>query len=41
MKKILSEKNVIKIRPIIIIVSKEEKADIIFSEIEHLQKKIK
>ena len=40
-KKILSEKNVIKIRPIIIIVSKEEKADIIFSEIEHLQKKNK
>lgn len=38
-KKILSEKNVIKLNPIIIIISKSEKAKIIFSEIKHLKKK--
>ena len=38
-KKILSEKSVIKLNPIIIIISKLDKADIIFSEIKHLKKK--
>ena len=40
-KKILSEESVIKANPIIIIVSKPEKVDIIFSSIEHLQNKNK
>jgi len=37
-KKILTENSVVKAKPIIIIVSKLEKVDIIFSEIEHLHK---
>ena len=40
-KKILSEASIIKIKPIIIIISKPEKAEIIYSEIKHLHEEKK